>query len=269
MLHPSHTFWKNPLFRHELARGRRRAWTAGLSVANAVYVWLFVMARILPGLAHEGAAGGAQTAHAAFNYAPWTLVGTLLLSLSAHWLVPTFLAGALSPSYELRLLNLMVRARLTDEQAFRSLVAARIAPLVFGAAPLLLVLPVLAMHGLDHLAPALAALGAALLWGALAAGVSLWTGASFSRVALGTVCAYVILSVVLPALIGLVAYGIGIGCSAGRPNRDFVFRAAAALTWSLLVTGCAACFWDAAIRRLFPERQRPLWQEAPVIRWEP
>ena len=121
--------------------------------------------------------------------------------------------------------------------------------------------PLLALYGSPYLLPAVTAVVAALLWGALCTCVSLWTGVRFRAFALAAACAYALTSVALPLGIGTLTTAIATGCSVGHPNHDFVFRAAAALTWSILVIGSAATFWDVTWGRLFPETRRSLWQE--------
>jgi hypothetical protein len=83
-------------------------------------------------------------------------------------------------------------------------------------------------------------------------------------------CAYGLLSLVFPLAIAAVAVAVGIGCSAGHAHPGRVFWIGTSLTWTILVIGFAATFWDLAFGRVFPERRYALSQGPPsVTRLEP
>jgi len=255
------SYRSNPFFRHELDRKGRRLWITALSGASLAYLAVFLAVRLYWGARTPHMALGVS---AAFQYAPWLFGGGLLLSLCAHWLVPPSLLTLLRPDHDLRTLMLMVEGGHSEEELFRGQVAAGLTPLLLGGAPLLLGLPLLALFGPEHVLPAFLALGGALLWGALASGASLWTGVICQKTNHAAVWAYALTSLALPLLIGGLTLALAHGCSAGQPHREVVFRIAAVLTWSLLVTGCAGIFWDCTVGRLFPEKRKPLWQDLPT-----
>jgi hypothetical protein len=251
--------YNNPFFRRELERKERKACTLLLLTANTAYVLLFLGVRVLADLGPPPADG--QALRAEFNYAPWFLVGGVLLSLSAHWLVPPLLLSVLRRDYEIGPVVLMVRGRHSEEEIYQGQVAAGLAPLVLGVLPYLVGLPLIAAYGPQHALGVLAALLAAVFWGSLCAGVSLWSGVRCRALPVATLCAYVLISLALPTVIGLVTAVIAHGCSKGQENEAFVFTTSAVLTWSILVIGTAAAFWDAGFGRLFPHKRPGLGQE--------
>jgi hypothetical protein len=258
---------RNPFFRHELARKGRRRWAAGLTAASLSYVSLFLLARVA--WAFSLRVSGAPALTAPFRYGAWLLAGAALLSLCAHWLVPLFSLSILRPSYELRTFILVVAGRHTEEEALCGELAAGLFPLALGILPLFLGLPALILFGADDAPAAAVGLCSSVLWAALAAGASLWIGirAPGGR---AVASAYLLTSLALPLGIGALTLGIAEGCSLGHPHQAVVFRIAAVVTWSILVLGLAATFWDCSLGRLFPEKRRSLWQEtAGPVRLEP
>jgi hypothetical protein len=173
------------------------------------------------------------------------------------------------PSYDLRPLALMVMGLHSDEELLCSQVAAGITPSALALLPLAAGLLVIALYARDYLTPAAVTLAAGALWTALSASASLWTGIACRLPRRAALCAYGLTSLALPLLIGALTGAIAYGCSVGHPHRDTVFQIAAALTWTILVTGAAAAFWDLTFGRLFPERRRTLWVESgPTLRPE-
>lgn len=261
---------RDPLFRHELDRRQGRFWAALLAGLNLLYIGAFLSALLIqPG--GRGAPGLPEMS-AQFPFSRWLFAGAALLSLCAHWLVPPFLLGILCSDYELRTLVLMVRGRHHEEEVLCGQVAAGVTPLVLGALPLALVPAILALWGPGYLPHAAAALLGAGLWGALCTSVSLWSAARWRTPAFAGAWTYSLTCLALPLAVGLVTLGLAFGCSAGRPTHEhhFVFAVAAGLTWSILVVGLAATFWDATLLRLFPHRRHPLWTGTAVAeRLEP
>ena len=247
----------NPFFRHEFHRPGRQRWMAALAAANGLFVALFVLALAFSFGRPQSPAAPAVSA--GFNFLPWWLAGALLLSLCAHWLVPPSVLPLLRHDYELNPLVLLVRGRHTEDEALRGQVAAGLAPLVLGAAPLLISLPLLTLYSPQHVPLAALGLAGAGLWAVLAAGVSMWSGVLYHPQARAAACAYALTSLALPLLIGGVTVAVARGCSVGHANQEVAFNIAATLTWAILVTGCAATFWDATYGRLFPHKRRPLW----------
>lgn len=251
--------YHNPFFRWELERRDRKAWTFTLLAANAAYVLLFLGVRILAdGVATQP---GGHSLRAEFNYTPWFVAGGLLLSLSAHWLVPPLLLNVLRRDYELGPLVLMVRGEHSEEEIYQGQVAAGLAPLVLGVLPFLIGVPLAAAYAPQHLLGVLAAVLAAGFWGALCAGVSLWSGVRCAALPVATLCAYGLISLALPTVIGGLTVVIASGCSKGHQNESAIFAAAALLTWSILVVGTAAAFWDAGFGYLFPHKRPALGEE--------
>ena len=266
LLHMIRGLRQNPFFMDDWQRRDRQAAAGVLIGANALYVALFTATRIASDGSPE--AGHAQTIQAAFDYAPWMGAGAGLLSLSAHWLVPPFLLAILRRKHDLRVLRMMVRGQHSQEEVFRGQVAAGLAPLLLGALPLAVGLFLLLWFGSDHAFAAGVAFPAAGLWGALGAGSTLWVGLN-CRPRWAPLYAYALISLALPLTVGGITLAIAMGCSLGRPDQEAAFRAAAILTWGILVTGLTALFWDLTVGRLFPERRRALWQEAEAVRLEP
>lgn len=261
---------RDPVFREELDRRHGRLWAAFLAGLNLLYIGAFLAALLVrPG--SSGLPGLAEMS-AQFPFVRWLLAGAALLSLCAHWLVPPFLLRILCSDYELRTLVLMVKGRHREEEVLCGQVAAGVVPLVLGALPLALAPLILALWApafLPHTAGSILGAG---LWGALCTSVSLWSAARWRIPAFAAAWTYALTCFALPVAIGLVTLALAFGCSAGRPTHehDFVFDVAAGLTWSILVVGVAATFWDATLLRLFPHRRRPLWSGvAPVERLEP
>jgi hypothetical protein len=247
--------WSDPLVRSELNRGRWLLLAPLLAAVNSAYVLLFAAMRLQHGAGQEEGPG----LMAEFRYPAWLLVGLLLLSLSAHWLVPPAVLRRLA-HWELRLLNFMVRERRSGKDIARAQILGALLPLAAGAAPLFAGLLVLAFLGTSYLGISAAVLFGAALWAALCAGVSAWSGAlarCWKRAALRT---YFLTCVVLPVAISAVSVLLALGCSFNRTDAERVFTVAAGLTWAILVAGAAGVFWDLAASRLFAHRSRSLWQ---------
>jgi hypothetical protein len=252
--------FRNPLFRHEVRCPVRWRWTLALALGSTAYVVAFVVAharweRALP----SGAAAYAPQ----FNYVPWLLGGAVILSLCSHWLVPPFVLTLTRARYELPSLTVLVREQVQEDESLYAQLAARVAPLLLGLAPLLALAGLLSMASLKYGLLVTAADGVGLLWAAFATTVSLWIGVTVRRPALAHACAYGLLSFVFPLLIAGLAATVGLGCSAGHARPAPVFWIASSLTWSILVVGFAATFWDLAFGQVFPERRYALWREAP------
>ena len=255
-------FWKNPFFRRELGRRERWLSLAALFAVNAAYVLAFesarrqaasyVATRAFPGLT------------SAFRYEPWLYLGGVLLSVSAHWLMPLSIHSLLRRKYDLRALEWLGRGRGSDKDALLGQVTGTLFPLIIGTLPLLLLLPLLARGGEEYLLPISAAYLTAVLWGALTSGVSIWTGVVCRSSFTALWGSYALICLVLPLVVAVTAGLVAYGCAAGRSNAGTVFLTAGLLTWSLLVTGLAATFWDVTLGRLFPSPYRCLWVETPL-----
>jgi hypothetical protein len=197
-------------------------------------------------------------------------VGAVILSVCSHWLVPPFVLTLLRARYELPSLTVLVRERLPDQESLRAQLAARVAPLLAGLVPLVLLAGLLLCADLKYGFLVAGAMVAGLVWAGLCTALSLWSGVINHRLALAHAWSYGLLTVALPLAFGGVAAVVGAGCSAGRAHPEPTFWLAACLTWWILVVGAAATFWDLAFTRVFPERRYALWQEsAPVERLEP
>jgi len=251
----------NPFFRRgvKLRQTARRA--ALLAAVNTLYVLAFFVVYCLQ--VHHPASPGARLTRD-FSYEPWLAAGALLLSLCAHWLVPPFVLRSIPGAHDLDVLNVLVRERRRSEDVLRGHVAASAAPLCLGVLPLGLTSALLLVFGTRYgLAAPSAVLGAAL-WGTLCATVSAWVAAGGHPFRWAALRSYGWTCAVLPVVIGVMSVTVARGCCADLlpPRQAVVFPGAVALVWTVLVTGCAAAFWDLAQRRFFPEKQRSLWVEA-------
>lgn len=254
-----HDLRNNPFFRREVQRRERRRWTLFLVLTSSLYVAVFAAVCLTRALSAPAAV---LSVSAPFNCRPWLWLGGGLLSLCAHWLIPFLLVTLLCGNYELWALSLLVRERRSEEEALQGQVAAGVAPALTGIVPLLVGLPLLLVYARGYALPAAAAVGAALLWGSLSTCVSSWAAVYTASPRAAVLRAHALLSLALPLLIGGITVGIAYGCSAGHPHRAAVFTIAAAMTWTILVTGAAAAFWDLTFGRVFPHKRRVLWVES-------
>lgn len=253
----------NPFFRRgvKLRQTARRA--ALLAALNTLYVAAFAAAYHQQ--VHHTASSGARLTRD-FSYEPWLAGGALLLSLCAHWLVPPFVLRSIPGEHDLDVLNTLVRERRRSEDVLRGHVAASAAPLCLGVLPLGLGSPLLLLFGTRYGVAAPSAVLGAALWGTLCAAVSAWVAAGRYSFRWAALRSYGWTCVVLPLVIGAMSVTVARGCCADLlpPRRAVVFTGAVTLVWSILVTGCAAAFWDLAQRRFFPGKQQSLWVEAEV-----
>jgi hypothetical protein len=259
--------WRNPLFRRSVSLAPRAAWLRLLLLTGAAYVGCFLLVRFVRGTVAGDHTGPQLTA--AFDYAPWMAAGAVFLWIATHGLLPYLTVRTVFAEQDLPSLNLILAARLTVEEILEAQVAAGATPSLAGLLPLLAALPVLAYCGAEPLVDAGIGLWMALLWGCLAAGLSICVGCQLRPERAAVRRSYALLSAPIPAAIVAVSLGVGYGCSRGHPQAELVFGRAALLTWSLLVIGTAAVCWDLAITRMLPDRRHPLCDESEVFCREP
>lgn len=253
---------RNPLFRLELRRRTRRFWLVGLPLTSGVYALGFVLSLAFDWISRP--VGADIVLSSRFSYVPWLAGAAALLALMAHLLVPVCVMGALGHRWELDSLRALHQTPLPYHEGLFGQTAAGAAPLAAGIAPLGLFVVGLLTVSSGAALSFVGVLVAALLWGLMCVCVSVWAAVATNSVDSAVLTSYALITLVLPVVVFGTSLALASGAEAGQSTLGLPFWGGAILTFGALTLGLAAGYWDAALNRIVPGRQRRLWDDAPV-----